>query len=47
MTVIIPEFVVSHWWDEVLHNQSAIVLDLSLRRLKDVSVVNLRYQLHP
>ena len=47
VTVVIPEFVVSHWWHEVLHNQSAIVLDLSLRRLKDVSVVNFRYQLHP
>jgi len=46
VTVVIPEFVVSHWWHEVLHNQSAIVLDLSLRRLKDVSVVNFRYQLH-
>jgi amino acid transporter len=47
VTVVIPEFVVSHWWHEILHNQSAIVLDLSLRRLKNVSVVNFRYQLHP
>ncbi len=47
VTVVIPEFVISHWWHEILHNQSAIVLDLSLRRLKNVSVVNFRYQLHP
>ena len=45
--MVIPEFVISHWWHEILHNQSAIVLDLSLRRLKGVSVVNFRYQLHP
>ncbi len=24
VTVIIPEFVVSHWWENVLHNQSAL-----------------------
>ncbi len=26
MTVIIPEFVVSHWWGYFLHNQTALVL---------------------
>ncbi len=24
VTVIIPEFVVSHWWENILHNQSAL-----------------------
>jgi hypothetical protein len=43
--VVIPEFVVSRWWEELLHNQSALVLDLALRRLLHVSVVNFRYQL--
>jgi amino acid transporter len=45
VTVVIPEFVVTHWWQEMLHNQSAITLDLSLRRLSHVSVLNFRYQL--
>ncbi|MGQ9730113.1 MAG: APC family permease [Candidatus Zipacnadales bacterium] len=45
VTVVIPEFVVTRWWEELLHNQSAIVLDLALRRLMHVSVVNFRYQL--
>jgi amino acid transporter len=45
VSVVIPEFVVSHWWEELLHNQSAIQLDLALRRIMHVSVVNFRYQL--
>ena len=45
VSVVIPEFVVSHWWEEALHNQSAIQLDLALRRMLHVSVVNFRYQL--
>ena len=24
ITVVIPEFVVEHWWDQALHNQSAV-----------------------
>jgi amino acid transporter len=26
ITVVIPEFVVHHWWEHVLHNQSALLL---------------------
>ncbi len=26
VTVILPEFVVHHWWDQLLHNQSALML---------------------
>ena len=26
VTVILPEFVVHHWWDQLLHNQSALLL---------------------
>jgi amino acid transporter len=45
VSVVIPEFVVSRWWEEALHNQSAFTLDLALRRMMHVSVVNFRYQL--
>ncbi len=31
MTVVIPEFVLSHWWEQLLHNQSALVLRSRLR----------------
>jgi amino acid transporter len=30
VTVIIPEFVVDHWWQQTLHNQSALALKLAL-----------------
>jgi hypothetical protein len=31
MTVIVPEFVLPHWWEQLLHNQSALVLRARLR----------------
>ena len=31
VTVVIPEFVLSHWWEQLLHNQSALVLRSRLR----------------
>jgi hypothetical protein len=29
-TVVIPEFVVGHWYEQPLHNQSALALKLAL-----------------
>jgi hypothetical protein len=31
VTVVVPEFVLSHWWEQLLHNQSALVLRSRLR----------------
>ena len=45
VTVVIPEFTVSHWWEEMLHNQSALALSLALRKLEGISVVHFRYHL--
>jgi hypothetical protein len=45
VTVVLPEFVVTNWWLSLLHNQSALLLQLMLRRVSGVSVVNMRYQL--
>jgi hypothetical protein len=30
VTVIVPEFVVHHWWEQLLHNQSALLLKARL-----------------
>lgn len=30
-TVIIPDYVEAHWWDNMLHNQSALALSRRLR----------------
>ena len=45
VTVVLPEFVVDSWWQSLLHNQSALLLQLMLRRVPGVSLVNMRYQL--
>jgi hypothetical protein len=31
VTVIVPEFALEHWWQQLLHNQSALVLRTRLR----------------
>ncbi len=38
ITVVIPEFVVEHWWDRVLHNQSAVVLRAKLRQRPNTAI---------
>jgi len=39
VTVIIPEFVLKHWWEQLLHNQSALVLRTRLRMRPNTVVV--------
>lgn len=46
VTVIIPEFVTKHWYHQLLHNQTAIVLNLALRGRKGVVVTTVRYHLY-
>lgn len=31
ITVYVPEYVVGHWWEHLLHNQSALRLKTRLR----------------
>jgi hypothetical protein len=31
ITVVVPEFVLKHWWEQLLHNQSALILRARLR----------------
>ena len=45
VTVVLPEFVVANRWQSLLHNQSALLLQLMLRRVPGVSLVNMRYRL--
>jgi hypothetical protein len=39
VAVYIPEYVVVHWWEQLLHNQSALRLRVRLRHEKGVVVV--------
>ena len=45
VTVILPEFVVSSFWQSLLHNHSALWLQLRLSQVPGVAVLNMRYQL--
>jgi len=45
ITVIIPEYVVGHWWENLLHNQSALRLKGGLLFLPGVVVVDVPWHL--
>src|SRR5262245_26505116 len=40
LTVVIPEFVVSHWWENILHNQSALLLKARLLYRRNTVVIS-------
>ncbi len=46
VTVFIPEYVVGRWWEQLLHNQSALRLKTRLRFTPGVMVTNVPFQLH-
>jgi hypothetical protein len=45
VTVIIPEFVVEHWWDNFLHNQNALRLKAALLGVPWVVVVSIPFHI--
>ena len=45
VTVVIPEFVVSHLWENALHNQSALVLKSRLHRRPNTIIVSVPLQI--
>ncbi len=45
ITVIIPEFVTSKWWQGLLHGNTGLLLKLALLGRQDVIVANVRYWL--
>src|SRR6266581_7999313 len=45
VTVYIPEYVLGHWWEQVLHNQSALRLKARLLLQPGVVVASVPYQL--
>jgi hypothetical protein len=44
-TVIIPEFVVEHWWDNFLHNQNALRLKAALLGVPWVVVISIPFHI--
>lgn len=47
VTIVIPEFVVRHWWEHLLHNQSALRLKTRLHFEPGIVVASVPYQLRP
>jgi amino acid transporter len=45
VVVFIPEYVVGHWWEQILHNQSALRLKSSLHFMPGVMVASVPWQL--
>ena len=45
VTVFIPEYVVGHWWEGLLHNQSALRLKTRLLFMPNVMVTSVPWQL--
>jgi hypothetical protein len=46
VAVFIPEYVVGHWWEHLLHNQSALRLKARLLFRSGVMVTSVPWQLH-
>jgi hypothetical protein len=38
LTVLLPQIITRHWWQEVLHNQTAVQLSLALRGMPNLVV---------
>jgi len=47
ISVIVPEYVVKHWWEYVLHNQTALRLKSVLRFEPAVTITSVPLVLHP
>ena len=41
LTVLLPEFVVNHWWEHILHNQTALRLKAALLFRPGIVVTNM------
>ena len=45
LTVVVPEFTLDHWWQQLLHNQSALVLRTRLRARPNTVVTSVPFHL--
>lgn len=47
LTVILPELLVAHWWENFLHNQTALRLKAALLFRPGIVVINIPHHLRP
>jgi amino acid transporter len=46
ITVLIPQFITKHWWENILHNQTSLLIRAYLYNQKDVVIATVPYRLH-
>jgi hypothetical protein len=46
VTIVLPEFLPARWWQQVLHNQTALLLKGQLLFRKNLVVTDVPYHLH-
>ncbi|MDR6724076.1 amino acid transporter [Paenibacillus amylolyticus] len=46
ITILIPQFITKHWWQNVLHNQTSFMIRTYLINYKDVIVTTVPYHLN-
>ena len=44
LTIVVPQFVPAHWWENLLHNQTALLLRFSLMFRQGVVIIEVPYQ---
>ncbi len=44
LTIVVPQFVPAHWWENLLHNQTALLLRFALMFRQGVVIVEVPYQ---
>jgi hypothetical protein len=44
ITIVVPLFVPSHWWENLLHNQTALLLRFALLFKPGIVIVEVPYQ---
>jgi amino acid transporter len=47
LTIVVPQFVPRHWWENLLHTQAASLLRNALLHKPGIVIVNVPYQLDP
>jgi hypothetical protein len=45
ITVVVPQFVPKHWWENLLHNQTAMMLRMGFMFKPGLVVIEVPYQI--
>ena len=44
ITIVVPQFVPKHWWDNLLHTQTALTLRMALLFKRGIVITDVPYQ---